>query len=340
MPENAAHGLDLLDPDHEVVVTGEEDHQDVLRAWAPPAGPRRIAVELRPAPLRRGRHAGQPGLEALLDGRRIGELTQLMSVRYRARVDEVLRRGGRPGAVGLVRHGRHGMVEVELRLPDVTAAPVPRPVPAPGPGPRPVPVPPPGGGAPDPTPGRSRRRTPLLVGGGVLTLLIAVGTAVGGGVEPASPAPALAAPTATSPTSTPASTTTAAAATAPPATAPSRSDDDDRGAAPARIPSTTTRAPAPAPAARPAPRPDPQPRPAPARQPAPQPQPAPEPQAAPQPQAAPVTSTAVSEPEPRAVSYRNCDAVRAAGAAPIRRGDPGYAGHLDRDGDGEGCGGD
>ena len=37
------------------------------------------------------------------------------------------------------------------------------------------------------------------------------------------------------------------------------------------------------------------------------------------------------------VSYANCTAVRAAGAAPIRRGDPGYARHLDRDGDGVGC---
>ncbi|CAM3566300.1 GmrSD restriction endonuclease domain-containing protein [Isoptericola cucumis] len=36
-------------------------------------------------------------------------------------------------------------------------------------------------------------------------------------------------------------------------------------------------------------------------------------------------------------SYENCDAVRAAGAAPIHRGDPGYGGHLDRDGDGVGC---
>ncbi|KAB8185251.1 calcium-binding protein, partial [Lysobacter maris] len=27
----------------------------------------------------------------------------------------------------------------------------------------------------------------------------------------------------------------------------------------------------------------------------------------------------------------------AAGAAPVRRGDPGYARHLDRDGDGIGC---
>lgn len=37
------------------------------------------------------------------------------------------------------------------------------------------------------------------------------------------------------------------------------------------------------------------------------------------------------------VYYANCDAARAAGAAPVRRGDPGYGSHLDRDGDGSGC---
>lgn len=37
------------------------------------------------------------------------------------------------------------------------------------------------------------------------------------------------------------------------------------------------------------------------------------------------------------VYYPNCAAVRAAGAAPIRRGDPGYSRKLDRDGDGVGC---
>ena len=36
-------------------------------------------------------------------------------------------------------------------------------------------------------------------------------------------------------------------------------------------------------------------------------------------------------------SYRNCAAARAAGAAPIRRGEPGYGPHLDRDGDGVAC---
>ncbi|MHA5048206.1 excalibur calcium-binding domain-containing protein [Streptomyces sp. SD15] len=37
------------------------------------------------------------------------------------------------------------------------------------------------------------------------------------------------------------------------------------------------------------------------------------------------------------VSYENCAAARAAGAAPVRVGDPGYGRHLDRDGDGVGC---
>ena len=40
---------------------------------------------------------------------------------------------------------------------------------------------------------------------------------------------------------------------------------------------------------------------------------------------------------PSNVYYANCDAARAAGAAPVYAGDPGYAPHLDRDGDGIGC---
>lgn len=49
--------------------------------------------------------------------------------------------------------------------------------------------------------------------------------------------------------------------------------------------------------------------------------------------AAPPTTS----PPTTTVSYKNCDEVRAAGAAPIRRGDPGYSENLDRDGDGIGC---
>ncbi|MCY7355140.1 MAG: excalibur calcium-binding domain-containing protein [Lysobacter sp.] len=41
--------------------------------------------------------------------------------------------------------------------------------------------------------------------------------------------------------------------------------------------------------------------------------------------------------EESSVYYANCTAVRAAGADPVRRGEPGYASHLDRDNDGVGC---
>lgn len=64
------------------------------------------------------------------------------------------------------------------------------------------------------------------------------------------------------------------------------------------------------------------------------------------------TAQSESEPEPAPASdptpapqpqqqsnvyYKNCSAARAAGAAPVHKGDPGYGKHLDRDGDGIGC---
>lgn len=36
-------------------------------------------------------------------------------------------------------------------------------------------------------------------------------------------------------------------------------------------------------------------------------------------------------------AFRNCTEAREAGAAPVRRGEPGYGPHLDRDNDGIGC---
>lgn len=44
-----------------------------------------------------------------------------------------------------------------------------------------------------------------------------------------------------------------------------------------------------------------------------------------------------SSNKPASAYYKNCDAARAAGAAPVYAGDPGYGRHLDRDGDGVGC---
>ncbi|MEV7627570.1 excalibur calcium-binding domain-containing protein [Actinoplanes sp. NPDC089786] len=44
-----------------------------------------------------------------------------------------------------------------------------------------------------------------------------------------------------------------------------------------------------------------------------------------------------SQDEDDSVYYANCTAVRDAGKAPIRRGQPGYSRKLDRDGDGVAC---
>lgn len=63
------------------------------------------------------------------------------------------------------------------------------------------------------------------------------------------------------------------------------------------------------------------------------PEPAPQPAQAPVQDPAPVPTPA----DPGEVSYANCTAVRAAGAAPIRVGDPGFEAKFDRDGDGVGC---
>jgi hypothetical protein len=58
---------------------------------------------------------------------------------------------------------------------------------------------------------------------------------------------------------------------------------------------------------------------------------------APQPAPAAVPPPVAPAPPAGAVYYASCTAVRAAGSAPIHRGDPCYASKLDRDGDGIAC---
>ncbi|MFE7746364.1 excalibur calcium-binding domain-containing protein [Nocardia sp. NPDC057455] len=70
------------------------------------------------------------------------------------------------------------------------------------------------------------------------------------------------------------------------------------------------------------------PAPAPTAVPAPPPAPAPTPTAAPAPPRPPSSAS---------VFYPDCDAARAAGAAPLRRGEPGYRPQLDSDHDGVAC---
>ncbi|MGO4384455.1 GmrSD restriction endonuclease domain-containing protein [Specibacter sp. RAF43] len=75
---------------------------------------------------------------------------------------------------------------------------------------------------------------------------------------------------------------------------------------------------------------------APAPAPAPAP-PAPAPAAPVAPAPAPPAPAPLMQPPGASVHYQNCAAVRAAGAAPIRAGQPGFEPKFDRDGDGVGC---
>ncbi|WP_245614237.1 excalibur calcium-binding domain-containing protein [Actinokineospora inagensis] len=56
--------------------------------------------------------------------------------------------------------------------------------------------------------------------------------------------------------------------------------------------------------------------------------------------AAPVTTVEAAEPEvakPAQAYYKNCTEAKAAGAAPLHQGDPGYRAALDKDHDGVAC---
>lgn len=64
--------------------------------------------------------------------------------------------------------------------------------------------------------------------------------------------------------------------------------------------------------------------------------PPPPPQQDPVPVVEPVPEVPPAPPPPPAY-FKNCSEVRAAGAAPVFAGQPGYGNHLDRDGDGIGC---
>ncbi|OMH24846.1 deoxyribonuclease [Tersicoccus phoenicis] len=97
--------------------------------------------------------------------------------------------------------------------------------------------------------------------------------------------------------------------------------------------------PAPIPADRPPATPAPAaPAPAPAQPVPAAPAPAPAAPAAPAPAAPAPAAPAPAAPAPAAAAYyKNCTAARAAGVAPLLRGQPGYAPRLDRDGDGIAC---
>lgn len=81
---------------------------------------------------------------------------------------------------------------------------------------------------------------------------------------------------------------------------------------------------------------EPEPEPSPKPQPQPEPKPAPKPDPDPEPAPRPAPNPSDDDSGGSAY-YPNCDAARAAGAAPLYAGEPGYSRKLDRDGDGVAC---
>jgi hypothetical protein len=143
MFENSAAGLAMVTGESTVTVTREEQHQDVLARYTPaPGGERTVAVELAWCVIASGKYKGERAIEVRLDGRRVGELTYLMSQRYATLVGDVQAHGGRAGCAAAITRDARGL-QLTLLLPRdpelVSPAPVvdpptvafPVPVPAP-----------------------------------------------------------------------------------------------------------------------------------------------------------------------------------------------------------------
>lgn len=119
LPVNSADGLHLLQADRQVVVTGEERHQDVLAEVAALGRGAEVVslfASLAVCEVAKGKYKGESGIEVLIDGRRVGELTKLQADRYVGVVQDLLARGLTPGCDATVRYGDKGW-QVELQLP-------------------------------------------------------------------------------------------------------------------------------------------------------------------------------------------------------------------------------
>ncbi|HEY7592279.1 MAG TPA: hypothetical protein VH969_03935 [Actinophytocola sp.] len=111
--ENSAAGLAMLPGEVFVAVSHEKHHQYALARYHVDPGERRhIAVELAWCV----NHSGHRVIEVRLDGRRIGELTELISQRYASLLRGVSQTGGRPGCVAVVQQTPAGL-GVMLQLP-------------------------------------------------------------------------------------------------------------------------------------------------------------------------------------------------------------------------------
>ena len=211
MIENSSADLVLLNAETTVTVTREEDHQAELAGYpVAPGMQRHVAVELAWCTVESGRHRGERAVEVRLDGRRVGELTHLMSQRYAPLVVQLTARGSRPGCRAVLQAGVRG-TEVTLRLPKDGSGTIPLPAPAhqaPHPTYQALPPVPPQRRSPP----RTRRPVWIAAGAAVAVVFIAA-VANGDTPDDRTASPLTTTLTATSPTTTTTSTTSATTTT-------------------------------------------------------------------------------------------------------------------------------
>ena len=118
---HAPEGSVPLSPEWSTTVTGEEDHQDVLRELAPAGtGPERWeTATLGFCTIAKGKYAGQQAIEVRLGGRRVGQLTRAMSERYEKLVRDALDAGKTPICLVSLLSTRDKGVQVQLMMPAV-----------------------------------------------------------------------------------------------------------------------------------------------------------------------------------------------------------------------------
>lgn len=114
-PDNAY----ILPAERAAALSGEEAHGEALQPFAPePGGRTRVYAELSSCTIDKGKYAGEQTIEALICGRRVGQLTHAMGQRYVGIVREVAASGSTPVCEAVVTTGDKGP-QVELRMPAV-----------------------------------------------------------------------------------------------------------------------------------------------------------------------------------------------------------------------------
>ena len=95
-----------------MTVTGEELHQEELRAFVGEQLPAPVWATLHPSTVAKGKYTGQDCIDVHIDGVKVGTLTKLMSDRYRAVVSTTTA----PVCAAAIRSDARGL-QIELWLP-------------------------------------------------------------------------------------------------------------------------------------------------------------------------------------------------------------------------------